>query len=110
MPYDPDLVERIRQLVSSRTGLDERRMFGGVAFLVNGNMAVAASGNGGLMVRVPKSEAEALLGRAHVEPMVMGGREMRGWLRVADPGLRTRRQLQCWVERGLDFAGDLPPK
>jgi hypothetical protein len=85
-------------------------MFGGLAFLINGNMSVAASGRGGLMVRVPPDETKALLSREHVEPMVMAGRETRGWLRVADDGLRTKRQLQSWVTRGLDYAKSLPPK
>ena len=85
-------------------------MFGGLAFLVNGNMAVAATREGGLMVRVSRDEGEKLVHREHVEPMVMGGREMRGWLRISSPGVKTKRQLQSWVARGVDYAKSLPPK
>jgi len=108
--YDENLANRIRELTSTERGVEEKRMFGGLAFLINGNMSVAASGRGGLMVRVPPDETEALLSREHVEPMVMAGRETRGWLRVADDGVRTKRQLQSWVTRGLDYAKSLPPK
>ncbi|BBX37335.1 hypothetical protein MMAG44476_25949 [Mycolicibacterium mageritense DSM 44476 = CIP 104973] len=110
MAYDPDLVERIRELTASDRGIDEKRMFGGVAFLVNGNMSVAASRDGGLMVRVPREDTDALLRRDHVEPMIMGGREMRGWLRVAPAGVKSKRQLQSWVDRGVTYAKGLPPK
>ncbi|MGW4099474.1 TfoX/Sxy family protein [Mycobacterium sp. NPDC004974] len=110
MAFDPDLADRIRELTASESGLDERRMFGGLAFLVSGNMAVAATREGGLMVRVSRDDGEKLLQRDHVEPMVMGGREMRGWLRIAGPGIKTRRQLQSWVTRGIDYAKGLPPK
>lgn len=85
-------------------------MFGGLAFLVNGNMSVAVSGRGGLMVRVPPGDTDKLLAREHVEPMVMAGRETRGWVRVAAAGVTTKRQLQSWVTRGVDYAGSLPPK
>lgn len=85
-------------------------MFGGLAFLVNGNMSVAVSGRGGLMVRVPPAETDKLLARHHVEPMVMAGRETRGWLRVSADGVRTKRQLEPWVRRGVDYAKILPPK
>lgn len=110
MAFDPDLANRIRELTASEGGLDEKRMFGGLAFLVNGNMAVAATREGGLMVRVARDDGEKLLQREHVEPMVMGGREMRGWLRIAGPGVKTKRQLQSWVARGIDYAKSLPPK
>lgn len=85
-------------------------MFGGLAFLINGNMSVAVSGRGGLMVRVPPDETDELLAREHVEPMVMAGRETRGWLRVAVDGVKTKRQLEPWVRRGVDYAKSLPPK
>ena len=85
-------------------------MFGGLAFLINGNMSVAASGRGGLMVRVPPDETAKLLTREHVEPMVMAGRETRGWLRVSAEGVKSKRQLQSWVSRGVDYARSLPPK
>lgn len=110
MAYDEELAHRIRELLSGERGIEERAMFGGLAFLVNGNMAVVASGQGGLMVRVPPDDTAKLLSRAHVDPMVMAGREMRGWLRVSRAGLATKRQLQPWVIRGVDSAKSLPPK
>jgi TfoX/Sxy family transcriptional regulator of competence genes len=110
MAYDEDLAYRIRELVAAEGGVDEKRMFGGLAFLINGNMSVAASGRGGLMVRVPPDETEKLLTREHVEPMVMAGRETRGWLRVSPDGVKTKRQLQSWVTRGVDYAKSLPSK
>lgn len=110
MAYDEDLANRIRALLGTERGVDEKRMFGGLAFLVNGNMSVAASGRGGLMVRVPPDETDKLLAGEYVEPMVMAGRETRGWVRVSDDGVRTKRQLQSWVARGVDYAKSLPPK
>ena len=110
MAYDEDLANRIRALLGSERGIEEKRMFGGLAFLINGNMSVAASSKGGLMVRVPPEDTDKLLARAHVSPMVMAGRETRGWLRVAADGLGTKRQLQSWVTRGVGYARSLPPK
>jgi len=110
MAYDEDLAYRIRELVAAEHGVEEKRMFGGLAFLINGNMSVAVSARGGLMVRVPPDETEKLLAREHVEPMVMAGRESRGWLRVALDGVKTKRQLQSWVTRGVDYAKSLPSK
>jgi TfoX/Sxy family transcriptional regulator of competence genes len=110
MAYDTELADRIRELVAAEKGVEEKRMFGGLAFLINGNMSVAASGHGGLMVRVPPDETDKLVARQHVEPMVMAGRETRGWLRVLADGVKTKRQLQSWVSRGVDYAKTLPPK
>jgi TfoX/Sxy family transcriptional regulator of competence genes len=110
MAYDEDLANRVRELIASERGIEEKRMFGGLAFLVNGNMSVAASGRGGLMVRVPPGDTDELLRRDHVEPMVMAGRETRGWVRVLDDGVKTKRQLQSWVARGVDHAKSLPAK
>jgi hypothetical protein len=110
MAYDEDLAHRIRELLGAESGFEERSMFGGLAFLINGNMAVAASGDGGLMVRVPPDDTAKLLSRNHVAPMMMAGRETRGWLRVSIGGLKTKRQLQPWVIRGVDYARSLPPK
>ncbi|MGN7780279.1 TfoX/Sxy family protein [Mycolicibacterium sp. 22603] len=107
MAYDLDLAERVRELVG---GADERRMFGGLAFLVNGHMAVCVSGHGGLMVRVPAEVTGVLLGRDHVEPMVMSGREVRGWIRVSAAGISDKRRLRSWVDRGVAHARSLPPK
>jgi hypothetical protein len=108
--YDEDLANRIRELLGSERGVEEKAMFGGLAFLINGNMSVAASRQGGLLVRVPPDDTEELLARDHVETMVMGGREMRGWLLVAADGLKTKRQLQSWVTRGAGYAKSLKPK
>src|SRR6202021_3783911 len=94
MASDTDLADRIREMLGPLRGVDEKRMFGGLAFLINGNMGVAVSGQGGLMVRVPPEQTEKLLGRAHVSPMVMAGREVRGWIRVDAAGAQTKRQLQ----------------
>src|SRR3954451_24793659 len=110
MAYDEDLADRIRELLGPHKGVEEKRMFGGLAFLINGNMSVAVNGRGGLMVRVPPDETQKLLARDHVEPMVMAGRETRGWLRVSRDGVKTKRQLQSWVTRGVDYASSLPPK
>jgi len=86
------------------------RMFGGLAFLINGNMAVAASGQGGLMLRVDPADNESLLEKPHTRPMEMRGRAMDGWLRVDGEGVRTKRQLEPWVRRGTAYARSLPPK
>jgi TfoX/Sxy family transcriptional regulator of competence genes len=110
MAYDTELAERIRELLAPRRGVEEKPMFGGLAFLINGNMSVAASGQGGLLVRVSPQDTDKLLDRAHVSPMVMRGREARGWLRVDADGVKTKRQLQTWVTRGADYASSLPPK
>jgi TfoX/Sxy family transcriptional regulator of competence genes len=110
MAYDEDLANRIRELLAGQRGVEEKRMFGGLAFLINGNMSVAVSRQGGLMVRVPPDETDKLLQRAHVSPMVMAGREARGWLRVDTDGVQTKRQLQSWVTRGVGYARDLPAK
>lgn len=110
MTYDEDLANRVRELTSSERGVEEKRMFGGLAFLVNGHMSVAVSGSGGLMVRVPSADTAKLLARDHVEPMVMAGRETRGWVRVTVDGVETKRQLNSWVSRGVEYAKSLPPK
>jgi TfoX N-terminal domain len=109
MAYDEDLAHRIRELLSGQQ-FTEKAMFGGLAFMVAGNMAVCASGQGGLMVRVSPEQTAELLGRAHVQPMVMAGRETRGWIRVTDAGLTTKRQLASWVSRGTEYASTLPAK
>ena len=110
MAYDEDLADRIRELLGAQRGVTEKRMFGGLAFLIGGNMSVCVSGQGGLMVRVPRDDTEKLLARDHVEPMIMAGRETRGWLRVSVEGVKTKRQLQGWVSRGVDYAKSLPRK
>ncbi len=106
MAYDEELADRIRGLVSGEAKVSEQKMFGGLAFLVNGNMAVAASGQGGLLVRVDPAESAELVAASGAEEMVMRGRSMAGWLRV-DPG---EDELAAWVERGVAYARSLPPK
>jgi hypothetical protein len=108
--YDEDLADRIRELLSGERGLEEKRMFGGLAFLINGNMAIAASGQGGLLVRVAPEDTDKLVDGKHASPAVMGGREMKGWMRVATDGVKTKRQLQGWVSRGAGYARSLKPK
>jgi len=110
MAYDEDLASRIRELIAAEAGVSEQRMFGGLAFLVEGNMSVVASGQGGLMVRVDREQSDELLAKPHAEPFVMRGREMRGWLRIDPEGVRTKRQLEPWVRRGVTYARSLPAK
>jgi hypothetical protein len=110
VPFDEDLADRIRELLADEPGYGEKRMFGGLAFLIDGKMAVAASGRGGLMVRVDPAEARALLEREHVRPFEMKGRAVRGWLRVGAEGVRTKRALGPWVARGVAYARSLPAK
>lgn len=110
MAYDEELAERLRELLTTEPDLVEQKMFGGLGFLVAGNMAVAASGQGGLMVRVDPERSDDLIGTSGAEPMVMRGRAMKGWLRVPTDAVRTKRQLSPWVRRGVDYARSLPPK
>ena len=110
MAYDEDLANRIRELVAAEPDVTEERMFGGLAFLVGGNMSVAASGQGGLMVRIDPEDTDALLAKPHARPFEMRGREMQGWLRVDAEGLRSKRQLAPWVTRGVAHARSLPAK
>ena len=109
MAYDEALADRIRELVSGEDGLEEKTMFGGLAFLVNGNMAVAASGQGGLLARVDPTESEELVKTTPAEEMVMRGRSMKGWLRLDSKDVGGG-ELAVWVERGLAFARGLPAK
>ena len=110
MAYDEDLANRLRELLAGESGVTEQRMFGGLAFLVGGKMAVAVSGQGGLMVRVDPAETDALVAKPHAHPFEMRGRPMRGWLRVDAEGLRSKRQLEPWVRRGVAYARSLPSK
>ena len=100
MVYDEDLAHRIRELIASERGVEEKRMFGGLAFMLDGSMAVCVSGQGGLLLDVGEDEIAGLLGD-HVAPMVMGGRESRSWVRVAPEAVGTDEQLDDWVTRGV---------
>jgi TfoX/Sxy family transcriptional regulator of competence genes len=108
--YDKELADRIRDLVAGEPALTEKKMFGGLAFLIGGNMAVAASGQGGLLVRVDPAQSDKLVATTNARLMEMRGRSMQGWLRVDPEGLRTKRQLAKWVERGTAYACSLPAK
>jgi hypothetical protein len=110
MAFDEDLANRLREILGRERGLTEKRMFGGLAFLVNGNMAISASGRGGVLVRVDPGETARLVQRNHVRRFAMRGREMDGWLHVTPDGVRTKRQLEGWANRGVSFARSLPPK
>jgi hypothetical protein len=110
MAYDEGLADRLRELLARERGVSEKKMFGGLAFLVGGNMCVSASGQGGLLARIDPATTDAALARPHVSLMVMGGRSMDGWVRVAPEGVKTTRQLSAWVTRSLAFAKTLPPK
>ena len=110
MAYDEELADRIRQLVAGESHVTEKRMFGGLAFLVGGNMAIAASGEGGILVRVDPARSDRLVASTNARVAVMQGRAMRGWLRVDTTDVRTKRQLARWVELGTRYARSLPVK
>jgi hypothetical protein len=108
--YDEDLANRIRDIVQDESGLTEKRMFGGLAFLINGKMAVSASGQGGMLLRVDPGDTPTLIERPEASRFEMRGREMDGWLRIDMTGLVTKRQLRSWVSRGISYARSLPAK
>ncbi len=110
MAYDEELADRIRALLGNRAGLTEKKMFGGLGFMIGGNMAVAASGQGGILVRVDPDESDDLVATAAAEPMEMRGRQMAGWLRVDTADVADDAALGEWVERGAAYASSLPPK
>ena len=110
MPYDEALADRIRDLLAAERGVTEKKMFGGLGFMIGGNMAVAASGQGGLLVRVDPEESERLVESTPAYPMEMRGRAMMGWQRDDADALRTKRDLERWVKRGAAYARSLPPK
>jgi len=108
--YDEDLADRIRELLSEQRGVTEKKMFGGLAFLIGGNMAIAASAQGGALVRVDPGQADHLVETTPARAALMRGRPMQGWLRVESADLRTKRQLEKWVRLGSAYASSLPPK
>jgi TfoX/Sxy family transcriptional regulator of competence genes len=110
MAYDEHLAHRVRELIAGEQGVSEMRMFGGLAFLIGGNMSVSVSGQGGLLLRCNPDETDSLLRKPHAQPFEMRGRVMDGWLRVDPEGVRTKSQLQRWVARGVKYARSLPPK
>jgi len=108
--HDEELAGRIRALLGGRDDLTEKKMFGGLAFLLGGNMAVAASGQGGILVRVDPEESDELVASTSAEPMEMRGRQMAGWLRVDTADVEADDELAAWVEQGATYAASLPPK
>ena len=110
MAYDEGLAQRIRELVATEPAVTEMKMFGGLAFLIGGNMAVAASGQGGVMVRVDPAQSETLVASTKARVVEMRGRLMPGWLRVDHEHLTSKKQLATWVERGTTYARSLPAK
>lgn len=110
MAYDEDLANRIREIIGLAPDVTEKKMFGGLAFLIGGHMSVSVSGRGGLLLRCAPEETEALHAKSHVGPFEMRGKAMTGWLRVEPEGVETKDQLERWVERGVEFARSLPPK
>lgn len=110
MAYDDELATRIREAVQGEPGLTEKRMFGGLAFLMHGNMAASASGKGGLLLRIDPAETESLVHQPHVQRFEMRGRPMDGWLRVDPEALETDDELRRWVSHGVAYARSLPQK
>ena len=110
MAYDEELADRIRASIPDHDGVTERQMFGGLAFLLNGNMAVSVSGKGGLMLRVDPADTDSLVTEDGVAHFEMRGRPMNGWVRVDASVLSSEEELQRWVDVGLTYAGSLPPK
>jgi hypothetical protein len=110
MAYDEELAWRLRDALADEDGLSEKAMFGGLAFLLNGNMAIAASGRGGLMVRVGTDASAEALARPHTKQIEMRGRPMTGWIHVAAEGARTKRQVGAWARRAVEFTRTLDPK
>ena len=110
MAYDEELADRVRELVQREDGLTEKRMFGGLAFLINGNMAVSASSKGGLLLRVDPAQTGSLVAEPHASRFEMRGREMDGWLRIDPAAVTTKSALQRWVRIGVRYARSLPVK
>jgi TfoX/Sxy family transcriptional regulator of competence genes len=110
MAYDEALADRVREIVATSGEFSERKMFGGLAFMVGGHMAVAASGQGGIMLRVDPEQTDELLAKPFCQPFQMRGKPIDGWLRVDAEGVKTKRQLERWVMRGVEYARTQPPK
>jgi hypothetical protein len=110
MAYDEDLAHRVREAVQDQQGLTEQRMFGGLAFLINGNLAVSASGQGGLLLRVDPARASDLLDPPLVRRFEMRGRELAGWLRIDDEALTGQAEFRHWVDTAVGYARSLPAK
>ena len=110
MAYDERLAQRLRTLLAKERKVTEKKMFGGVGFLVRGNMCVSASGKGGMLVRIDPEKSGEAIARPHATLIEMGGRKMAGWIRVDAEGLKSERQLESWVNRALEYVKTLPAK
>ncbi len=110
MAYDEDLANRIRELLAEEVGVIEKPMFGGLSFLIGGHMSISVSGRGGLLAHCEADETQALLAKPHASPMLRRGKPINGWVFVAPEGVRTKRALKPWVERGVRLARSKPPK
>ena len=110
MAYDEKTAERVRKAVSGRRGVVEKKLMGGLAFMVNGGMCCSVSGRGGLLVRIAPESQEQIFAEPHVRPMEMGARTMRGFVRVDPEGYRTDAALKKWVERGIEAVASRPAK
>lgn len=110
MAYNEELAMRIRELISAEGGVTEKKMFGGLAFLVGGNMAIAASGQGGVLVRCDPADSDKLVQNTGATIAVMRGRPMPGWLRVDGAKVKSKKDLGAWVTRGVAYARALPEK
>jgi len=108
--YDEGLADRIRALLATDHDVAEKKMFGGLAFLIGGNMSVSASGQGGMLLRCDPAETDALVREPHAARFEMRGRAMDGWLRIESDGLESEEDLKRWVGIGVDYARSLPPK
>jgi TfoX/Sxy family transcriptional regulator of competence genes len=109
MAYDTELADRIRFLIGTGPGITEKKMFGGLAFLISGNMAISASSRGGALIRIDPADTDALTAAGNATLAVMGGRTRQGWLRVSSEDLETDEQLTTWVSRAVAYARSLPP-
>ncbi|HEY7966620.1 MAG TPA: TfoX/Sxy family protein [Solirubrobacteraceae bacterium] len=110
MAYDEDLANRLREVLAGEDAITEKKMFGGLAFLLHGHMTVSASGKGGMLTRIDPAQTDAALKRPHASLMSMGGRTMEGWIRVAPEGIATKRELTAWVRRSVAYVKTLSPK
>jgi TfoX/Sxy family transcriptional regulator of competence genes len=110
MAYDDELADRVRECVAQEKGVTEKRMFGGLAFLINGHMAVSAGNKGGLLLRVDPADTESLIQQPHASRFQMRGREMNGWLHIDANDQTSDDELAQWVRRGVAYAKSLPPK
>jgi TfoX/Sxy family transcriptional regulator of competence genes len=109
VPYDEELADRVQELLVLEPDVVEKRMFGGIAFLIGGHIAAAVSSSGGLLMRCEHEDTDELLEMPHVEPFVMRGKPMRGWLRVGGEAVAEDDDLKRWVDSGVGYARSLPP-